>query len=195
MFVFLGDKTISLFKLNANFIHICKCPFLSSVHLDVKLEVALVHLSRDHALYDFHRHELIAVKGWAEDVVGLTLLDLQIQKPVEVYKHQRKKTKIPQANSEDKPKYIIPFPACSAELMATGHVNRFLKDRDGRHADTTLSDKGRGNVSLQDAVCQFYINKSYHARHFTYILLSKYCLKFNKLNNRLIGPSFQNKAN
>lgn len=52
-----------------------------SRYLDVKLEVALVHLSRNHTLNDLHRHELIAVKGWAEDIVGFTLLDLQIKKP------------------------------------------------------------------------------------------------------------------
>lgn len=46
------------------------------VYLDVKLEVALVHLSGHHTLNDLHRHELVAIKGRTEDVVGFTLLNL-----------------------------------------------------------------------------------------------------------------------
>lgn len=34
-----------------------------------------------------------------------------------------------------------PFPACSAELVTTRHVNRFLEDREGAHTDTTLSER------------------------------------------------------
>lgn len=45
-------------------------------YLDVKLEVALVHLSGHHTLNDLHRHKLVAIKGRTEDVVGFTLLNL-----------------------------------------------------------------------------------------------------------------------
>lgn len=33
---------------------------------------------------------------------------------------------------------VLPFPACSAKLMATGHVHRVLKDWDGAETDSTL---------------------------------------------------------
>lgn len=46
------------------------------VYLDVKLKVALVHLSGHHALNDLHRHKLVAIEGRTEDVVGFTLLNL-----------------------------------------------------------------------------------------------------------------------
>ncbi|TNN34203.1 hypothetical protein EYF80_055635 [Liparis tanakae] len=50
-------------------------------HLDVELEVAPVHLSGHHALDDVHRHQLGAAHGRAADVVGFTLLDLQVEEP------------------------------------------------------------------------------------------------------------------
>lgn len=50
-------------------------------HLDIKLQVALVHLPRDHALDDVHGHQLVALVGGAKDVVRVTFLDLYIQEP------------------------------------------------------------------------------------------------------------------
>lgn len=51
-------------------------------YLDIKLEVALIHLPGNHTLYDLHWNQLEAVIGWAEDVMRLPLLDLQVQEPV-----------------------------------------------------------------------------------------------------------------
>lgn len=40
------------------------------------------------------------------------------------------------------PSQCLPFPACSAELVSTGHVHGVLEHRDAAHADATLQ-KGR----------------------------------------------------
>ena len=55
----------------------------SPPYLDVKLKVAPVHLPGHHALDDLHGNQLEAVEGGAEDVVGVALLDLQVEEPVE----------------------------------------------------------------------------------------------------------------
>lgn len=81
------------------------------VYLDVKLQIALVHLPGDHALNHVHWHQLIALVGRAEDVMSITFLNLDIEKP---------------------------FPACSAKLVSTGHVHWIFKHRDGAETDSTL---------------------------------------------------------
>lgn len=58
-------------------------PGLSEIqlYLNVKLQVALIHLSGDNAFNDLHRNQLEAVIGRAKDVMCFPFLDLQIQKP------------------------------------------------------------------------------------------------------------------
>lgn len=46
------------------------------LYLDVKLQVASVHLSGHHTFYHLHWHKLEAVEGWTDDIMGFTLLDL-----------------------------------------------------------------------------------------------------------------------
>lgn len=50
------------------------------VYLNVKLQVALVHLPGHDTFYNLHRNQLEAVVRRAEDVMSLSLLDLHIQK-------------------------------------------------------------------------------------------------------------------
>ena len=88
--------------------------FLSVVYLDVKLQIALVHLSGNHALYHVHWHQLIAFVGWAEDIMSITFLNLDIKEP---------------------------FPACSAKFVSTGHVHWIFKHRDRAETDSTLEEK------------------------------------------------------
>lgn len=51
------------------------------LYLNVKLQVALIHLSGDNAFNDLHRNQLEAVISRAKDVMRFPFLDLQIQKP------------------------------------------------------------------------------------------------------------------
>lgn len=51
------------------------------LYLNVKLQVALIHLSGDNAFNDLHRNQLEAVISRAKDVMCFPFLDLQIQKP------------------------------------------------------------------------------------------------------------------
>lgn len=51
------------------------------MYLNVKLQVALIHLSGDNAFNDLHRNQLEAVVSRAKDVMCFPFLDLQIQKP------------------------------------------------------------------------------------------------------------------
>lgn len=80
-------------------------------YLDVKLQIPLVHLSRDHALDHVHRHQLITLIGRAEDIMSITFLNLDIEEP---------------------------FPARSAKLMSAGHVHWIFKHRDRAETDSTL---------------------------------------------------------
>lgn len=50
-------------------------------YLDVKLQIALVHLSGNHALYHMHRHKLVALICWTEDIMSISLLNLYIEEP------------------------------------------------------------------------------------------------------------------
>lgn len=50
------------------------------LYLNVKLQVTLVHLPGHDTFYNLDRNKLEAVVCWAEDVMGLSLLDLHIQK-------------------------------------------------------------------------------------------------------------------
>ena len=65
-------------------------------YLDIKLKVALIHLPGNHTLDDLHWNQLEAVIGWAEDVVRLPLLDLQVQKPVSEREDITRRLKEPQ---------------------------------------------------------------------------------------------------
>lgn len=80
-------------------------------YLDVKLQISLVHLSGNHALYHVHWHQLIALIGRAEDIMSIAFLNLDIEEPL---------------------------PACSAELVSTGHVHWIFKHRDRAETDSTL---------------------------------------------------------
>lgn len=51
------------------------------LYLNVKLQVALIHLSGDNTFNDLHRNQLEAVISRAKDVMCFPFLDLQIQKP------------------------------------------------------------------------------------------------------------------
>lgn len=50
-------------------------------YLDVKLQIPLVHLSGNHTLNHVHRYQLVALIGWAEDIVCVTFLNLDIEEP------------------------------------------------------------------------------------------------------------------
>lgn len=80
-------------------------------YLDVKLQIALVHLSGNHALDHVHWHQLIALVGWAEDIMSITFLNLDVEEAL---------------------------PACSAELVSAGHVHWIFKHRDRAETDSTL---------------------------------------------------------
>ena len=121
----------------------CVCSYL-----DVELQVALVHLSRHHTLNDLDGHELVAVIRRAEDVVSFSLLDLHIQEPdTHTHTHTKLSPSLAFFTFDIFPGTLghtpalyrhLPFPACSAELVATGHVHRVLEHRDGAQADATL---------------------------------------------------------
>lgn len=45
------------------------------MYLNIKLEIALVHLSGHHTLDDFHWHKLVTIVGRAKNVVGFSFLN------------------------------------------------------------------------------------------------------------------------
>lgn len=50
-------------------------------YLDVKLQISLIHLSRNHTLNNMHWHQLVALIGRTEDIVRVTFLNLDVKKP------------------------------------------------------------------------------------------------------------------
>lgn len=91
------------------------------VYLDVKLQISLVHLSGDHALNHVHWHQLIALVGWAKDIMSISFLNLDIEEA---------------------------FPACSAKFVSTGHVHWIFEHRDRAETDSTLEVEKTQIVTL-----------------------------------------------
>lgn len=113
------------------------------VYLDVKLQISLVHLSGDHTLNHVHWHQLIALVGWAEDIVSITFLNLDIEEP---------------------------FPACSAKLVSTGHVHWIFKHRDRAEADSTLEAEKTHNSHIIAITMQCDITSALSFKDSKYLL-------------------------
>lgn len=71
------------------------------LYLYVKLQISLVHLSGNHTLYHMHRHQLVALICWTEDIVCITFLNFYIEEPEKKKEESRNRTPLTPKNGSN----------------------------------------------------------------------------------------------